>query len=481
MGMPGILPFLQQYLQQAQAPPPPPGAQQGPPAQAPAPAQPPQVAQPDQSAQPNVAPPPVPQQTKGHKLMQILQGGLVGALDGVAQNAQTYAQTGRNAGFGGGVGGAIEAPLQRAQQWAQTAQTQTQTGMIKSEQEPINIPGYGPMPGWLAKSMGPKWIQAQAAMDVENKKSQTSKDVQGMKGQQSLAVAQEKNHFMPVAGVGLIDTKQLDANGKPTLIPDSAEGFKLTQDHIDSFGLPQELLGHNMTATQLSQWERAKNQGVTIVQGAAGPASFDKQTGETKNLGLGNPGMGRPMEIADPANQAQTIVTTGAGAQGKAGKGSASLAVAKKGAEAEMPTKIGDQKVAFTTMIQHADLLRRAAKALNNGDMQSLSGLENAFKNEFGYSGPITSAAIADAYKGEVSNVINKGHITDTGNEKIAHTLDPTKQNYQTIDSVLGAYQSLAQSKMNMLNQQKQNAITQSQPNKPGAKTLPANDPLGIR
>ena len=37
---------------------------------------------------------------------------------------------------------------------------------------------------------------------------------------------------------------------------------------------------------------------------------------------------------------------------------------------------------------------------------------------------------------------------------KTAKTLDPTKQNYQTIDSVLGAYQSLAQSKLNMLNQQ---------------------------
>lgn len=52
----------------------------------------------------NVQPPPAPQQTKAHKLLQILQGGLVGGLSGLAANAQTYAQTGRNAGFGGGVG-----------------------------------------------------------------------------------------------------------------------------------------------------------------------------------------------------------------------------------------------------------------------------------------------------------------------------------------------------------------------------------------
>jgi hypothetical protein len=189
----------------------------------------------------------------------------------------------------------------------------------------------------------------------------------------------------------------------------------------------------------------------------------------------------RPEVVVDPNDPGYAYFTSAANAmnQNLPSPMGAGTQAAKVEARSEVPTKIGDQKVAFTTMIQHAQLLRNAAKALNNGDMQTLNGLENAFKNEFGYSGPITAAAIADAYKGEVSNVINKGHITDTGNEKIAHTLDPTHQNYKTIDSVLGAYQALAQSKMNMLNQQAQSATTprRNQPNAPQSKT---RDPLGI-
>src|SRR5439155_1102525 len=100
-------------------------------------------------------------------------------------------------------------------------------------------------------------------------------------------------------------------------------------------------------------------------------------------------------------------------ATGASGSQSASVQVPKAAMKAEVPSKIGDQKVAFTTMIQHAELLREAAKALKNGDVRTLAGLKNAFKNEFGYSGPITATAIADAYGGEVTNVISKGHMTD--------------------------------------------------------------------
>lgn len=159
---------------------------------------------------------------------------------------------------------------------------------------------------------------------------------------------------------------------------------------------------------------------------------------------------------ADPNNPGNvTLMKKGqAAAQNVSLPASATTQAAKTEARSEVPTKIGDQKVAFNTMIQHADLLRAAARALNNGENQTLAGLENRFKNEFGYSGPITAQAIADAYGGEVTNVIAKGHITDKEMEKTSKTLDPLKQNYETVDKVLTAYQALAQSKMNMLNQQ---------------------------
>ena len=102
-------------------------------------------------------------------------------------------------------------------------------------------------------------------------------------------------------------------------------------------------------------------------------------------------------------------------------------------------------------------------RAVNNGDIQALNGLENRFASAFGSSGPITAQAIADAYGGEVTNVIDKGHITDKGSEKVAHTIDPTRMSVAQMDSVLGAYQNLAQSKMNQLNRQIQSAVSSSQ------------------
>jgi hypothetical protein len=170
----------------------------------------------------------------------------------------------------------------------------------------------------------------------------------------------------------------------------------------------------------------------------------------------------RPETVVDPNDPGYAYYTTAAEAMSQhlpSPQGAGTVA-AKTEARSEVPTKVGDLKVAYGTMIAHAQLLRQAAKALNNGDVQALAGLKNQFKNQFGYAGPITSEAIADAYKGEVSNVINKGHITDTGNEKVAHTLDPTHQNYKTLDSVLGAYESLAQSKQDQLVKQATAATT---------------------
>lgn len=453
-----VLPFLQQ----GQPPPDPAQAEQA--------AQPPQQAQ---HPPPTPAPPTAPEQTKGHKLLQILQGGLMGGLSGLAANAQTYAATGRNAGFGGGLAGGFGGaqtsmlPFQQQEKTQQLAQQQAQTKLTQQQGEMIDTP-YGKLPGAFAKMIygpmiaaGAKTQAAQIGATAKENVAQTQSQTQ-----------QQVHRYVPVPNVGLFDTQTRQT------IPGSAQGITITPEIAKDHQLPDEFIGKQMSLSNLSQMERVENQATTTVQGASGPALVNKKTGKTTGLGLGNPGMGKPMEVGDPNAPGQTQVVTGqtAVAGGLPGKGSASVAVPKQAALAEVPTKIGDQKVAFTTMIQHAQLLRDAAKALNNGDVQTLNGLSNAFKNEFGQAGPITSSAIADAYKGEVSNVINKGHITDTGNEKISHTLDPTRQNYQTIDGVLGAYEALAQSKMNMLNKQQQSAVSKSQPAQGKAK-----DPLGIR
>lgn len=172
-----------------------------------------------------------------------------------------------------------------------------------------------------------------------------------------------------------------------------------------------------------------------------------------------NPGNIVPMKAGDALREGVTL------------PGSASVAAAKTEAKSEVPTNIGNKKVAFKTAIAHADLLRKAAKALDNGDVQVLNGLKNDFKNAFGYSGPITAQAIADAYGGEVTDVVSKGHITDKEIEKTGKTLNPLKQNYQTIDSVLSGYQALMQSKMDILQQQADAAKSGGEANAPEAKS----------
>ncbi len=367
---------------------------------------------------------------KAGKLVTLLTSGLQGALAGRAASEQTVAATGGHRAGGAGMGfeAGYELPWQRAAKQLALQQQEAQVEATRAQSQIIQTPA-GPMPAWLAKSILPAEIHKEGTLGA----AQTGKE--GRLGAADIT--------------GQYRMKALAAGTAP-----------ITQEDIQQYGLPPEFLGKVIKPSEVGGLQRAQNSNLTTVQGSQGPALVNKGKGTARDLGLGSPGVASRLaggvQVGDPNNPGETTFTSMGNAikTGAKGTQSASLAAAKTEAKSEVPTKIGDQKVAFKTMIQHADLLRQAVKGLQNGDQQTLAGLKNRFKNEFGYSGPITAEAIADAYKGEVSNVINKGHITDTGNEKIAHTLDPSKQNYQTIDSVLGAYQALAQSKMNMLVQQ---------------------------
>lgn len=230
--------------------------------------------------------------------------------------------------------------------------------------------------------------------------------------------------------------------------------------------LPSEFIGYKIKPTDLAALRRSQVFRNIPVQTADGEVIVDRQTGTAQLVRFPDGSPTKPVawaglrEIPDPNNPGLTRVVPGTAAIGQQGMGSAGFTVPKAAAEAEVVKDVGSMRMAFNTMIDHANLLRQAAAALNyyGPDSQQVRGLENRFRNEFGGAGPITAQAIADAYGGEVTNVINKGHITDKGNERVEHTLDPTRQNFETIDSVLRAYQSLAQSKLNQLDLQQQRA-----------------------
>lgn len=421
-----------------------------------------------------------PALTKGGKLAVLLMSGLKGALAGRAASEQSVLASGghRSGGAGLGFQAGYSQPFQEAQQ-RQEAQI-GQAGL-----QPIPLPGGVTVPAAIAPKFLSPYLGYQGKIGAAQIGAQGKEQAAQTEAGGRVAAANINKRFLVVPGVGVYDTAQSDEKGKPALIPGTSQSIQVTPEIAKEFNMPDEFVGQRMKISDLTGQERAQNQATTVTQGAAGPALVNKQTKQTTSLGLGNPGTGRPMEVADPDNPGQTKIVSGnqAMAQGAAGKGSASVAVAKKAAESELPTKVGDQKVFFNTAIQHADLLRQAVKALGNGDQQTLNSLQNRFANEFGSAGPVTAQAIADAYTREVSKMLTGGHMTDSEIATVGGTVNPGRQNYAQIDSVLGAYQALAKSKLNQLNKQKQNAVNAAQPQgaKSAQRNTSANDPLGIR
>ena len=400
--------------------------------------------------------------TKAAKLVNILQSGLQGALAGRAKSEETVAATGgrRSGGAGMGFEAGYTLPWQRAAQQNQLAQQQAQTNVLRSEAQNVNVPGMGQIPGWLAKALGPAGIKASSAQTVQGMKGDTAESIA-----EGNRASQEKIHrYVPVPNVGLYDTQTR------SVVPQTAQGITITPEIAKDHNLPDEFIGKPMGLTQLAAIQRSDVFANVPQMTAQGPIIVNRKTAQATPVTGPNgqqyspPALASPREVADVDNPGQTIITSGTGAMGKPGPSSASVQVPKRAAAAEVPTKIGDQKVAFTTMVQHADLLRSAIQALNNGDQQTLSSLKNRFKAEFGVSGPLTAQAIADAYGGEVTNVIAKGHITDAEMSKTGKTLNVNRQSPEQSLAVLDAYKALAQSKMNMLDQQKNAAVNKSQP-----------------
>ncbi len=402
--------------------------------------------------------------TKAGKLATLLTSGLQGALAGRAKSEETVAATGgrRSGGAGMGFEAGYTLPWQRQAQQNQLRQQEAQTELTESQSQMVPTQ-YGPLPAALARYILPAQIRGESTENAATTRA-------GATTQAAQIGAGSRVQGAQIGADARIKAAQMGLGPLADVSPELQQ----------QLGLPAKL-----PLKMLNQAESAANRPLTTVYGENDAYTVNRQTNAKTPLGVGNRGVGaaqaRPVQVAADPNNPGAVTYQSAGQAmktGAAAPASAATQAAKTEAKSEVPTKIGDQKVAFNTMIQHAQLLRNAAKALNNGDVQALNGLKNSFKNQFGYSGPITAEAIADAYKGEVSNVINKGHITDTGNEKIAHTLDPRKQNFGTVDSVLSAYEALAQSKLNMLNNQANAVKNPNAAAKNPPAAAPSNDPF---
>lgn len=382
-----------------------------------------------------------PSLTKGGKLLSILLGAGKGAAAGAGQRT-----------FGEGLQQGSALPFMQAMRPMEMQKEQAQIDLLKAQSQMVQTP-YGLMNAGLAKVIFPAMIKGQA---------QTQAAQIGAGGR--IQAAQIEKRFIPVPNVGLFDTQSRE------VIPETQQGITITPEIANDFKLPNQFIGKPMSLMNLASVQRSSVFENVPQMTAQGPIIVNRRNAQATPVS--GPGgqqytpsaLASPREVADPNNPGETLVVPAGQSFGRAGVQSASVQVPKKAAAAEVPRNIGDLKVAFTTAIQHADLLQSAASALNNGDQQTLNSLKNRFKNEFGGTGPITAQVIADAYGREVTKMLSAGHMTDNEIATVGYTVNPNKQNFAQSMAVLQAYRALAQSKMNMLNQQKQSAIRQSQP-----------------
>lgn len=419
----------------------------------PAPQQAPQSQQPQQGQQqPPDTPTDMSNPANNAQNAGPVKAGLRHVLAGILQNFSYGAGQSMIKASGG------ETDAEQAVRLATTAHINAQTQLAQQQANMLPYQPQGPN--------GPTvYLPQKMYSDIEKQRIANQ-------GKQDVANTNKRYVSTPQ---GLYDTQTKDANGFPSLTPNSGSGITITPEMTDQYPIPKEFVGRQIKLTDLAALERGAAFQNQMVQTSSGPIMVNRSSAQaTPITGPGGqryspPALANPREIADVDNPGQTKIVSGAQAMGQPGPNSASVQVPKRAEIAEVPTAIGNQKVAFSTAIAHADLLRQSMAALNNGDVQALNSLSNRFKNEFGVAGPVTAQAIADAYQREVTSVLSKGHMTDSEIASVGKTINPSRQNSAQVDSVLSAYQALAQSKMNQLDQQTQTAVQKSQPKKPGA------------
>lgn len=359
-------------------------------------------------------------ETKGHKLLRILLGGAAGAGAGAGQMT-----------FGGG--------FQQATGTAQNRQLfpqQLERGALQNEQLRQTLP----------------FLRAQQFASLGKTQAETEKataEAQAIPTKVELEKAQAAAApFKEVPGVGLVDvrTGKTVAGAVAPLSPEEAQVLGKQP-------------GERVPIDLKNKASEIVNRGFTTINTEEGVYERNRGTGTMKRLGSNPRMMFAPGEkyvpVVDPKNPGNVLYRKvgDAAAQNLSSPQSATAQAVKATAKKATSGNWADQKIAFNTAIQHAELLRDAARALKNNDVNALNSLKNAFAREFGDPDITDFEAIANAYNHEITSVISKGHITDNEVKTGDRTL-PMNANYETIDKVLKSYQALAQSKMKNLQEQ---------------------------
>lgn len=424
-----------------------------------------------------------PYETKGHALLRILQGGLMGGLSGYSQNAQTYAATGRNAGFGGGAAaGYTQAlPMQKALQGLELQKaglTNEQLIQMLPFLRAQNIAGLQKTTAEAQKNIAEagKATAETGAVATKQKLEEAQATAAEWKEEPATGLLRNVRTGETMspgdAGMAILDAPSAAILGKQAGDRVPLKIAKQAKDLVESGITPMQANGRSLLVDKSSR-EIVKD------MGAATPMAVI-------NAQMSGPATTATGALADP-NMEKVAQAVAAGQEDMAtalrpyirfpGKANALEARALqinpnyyqgdyqnrlKVLEKATAGSWADQKVAFNTAMQHADLLDQAAKALNNGDVRTLASLKNRLNTEFGDADYTNFQAISHAYVNEIQKMLSAGHITDAEISQNSASM-PANANYATIHKVMSSYKALAQSKLNVLNKQIQQGMKGSQ------------------
>lgn len=152
-----------------------------------------------------------------------------------------------------------ETDAERATRLAQTANLNAHTQLLQQQSQMTPVQPYGPqgptiyMPAASAAGLMKQIIANQGKTDVAgiNKRFVTTPQ-------------------------GLYDTQTRDAQGMPTLIPNSGAGVTITPEMTQQYPIPKEFIGKQIKLTDLSALERGSAFTNQMIQTADGPVVVPK-------------------------------------------------------------------------------------------------------------------------------------------------------------------------------------------------------------
>jgi hypothetical protein len=351
-----------------------------------------------------------PALTKKGALMAVLLGGLHGGM--------------RSAGtktFGQGFENAEQAPIQLA--GAKLGLERERLGNELAKAQILNLP----------------WQRAAMTAGLEKTQAETGKigaEAQGQQYENALREAQAN-----AAKYKEVNGQLFDISGtSPT--PIQGVGQMVPADE-DMAGIAHVPIGTPLPLQTAHTLKGMATQGITSVSANGRQLLVDKSGKTIKDLGtatpvvvmnnqLGAAGNSQSQEfqaVVDAVGNGKMDLQTALGKMGRFPGAAFSLMAevekkypgyfqgnyeaAKKLLDSATSGKIGDEITAFNTAIDHAKMLKEAALALKNGNVQLFNKWANAWATATGNPVPTNYQTIADAFRGESTAVYNKGHITE--------------------------------------------------------------------